>query len=88
MAQAITTMAAKKSTAVPGIVLLSIYGCFCFLINAQRCGVFGLRHPNSVRYMRPTSIRGRRRALNVCPRLRFQGARALQAAVRLELPRL
>jgi hypothetical protein len=36
MAQAITTMAAKKSTAVSGIVLLPIYGCFCYLINAQR----------------------------------------------------
>jgi hypothetical protein len=77
MAQAITTMAAKKSTAVPGIVLLSIYGCFCFLINAQRCGVFRLRQPNSVRYMRPTGMRHRRRALNVCPRLRLQAARAL-----------
>jgi hypothetical protein len=69
MAQAITTMAAKKSTAVSGIVLLSIYGCFCFLINAQRCGVFRLRQANSVRYMHPTSIRGRRGVLNVCPRL-------------------
>jgi hypothetical protein len=62
MAQAITTMAAKKSTAVSGIVLLSIYGCFCFLINAQRCGVFRLRQANSVRYMHPTSMRGRRDA--------------------------
>jgi hypothetical protein len=36
MAQAITTMAAKKSTAVSGIVMLRTYGSFSFLINAQR----------------------------------------------------
>ena len=36
MAQAITTMAAKKSTAVSGIVMLPAYGSFCFSINVRR----------------------------------------------------
>jgi hypothetical protein len=36
MAQAITTMAAKKSTVVSGILMLPTYGGFCCLINAER----------------------------------------------------